>query len=224
MNHLEVHIDFLKERILTMASHAKRSVKDSMKALVERNDPTALKVKQNDEIIDHLEKEVDEIAVVLLSKAPLARDLRMILVALKLAHNLERIGDEATTISRRAQELNQFPPSPIAPEIPEMAELAVDMLNKAMDAYINAVPESAREIIPRDAKVDELNRSIRNTMTDRMMENPATVKGCLNWITISKSLERIADHAANIAEEVVFLYEARDIRHTGMKNIEPGAA
>jgi phosphate transport system protein len=139
--------------------------------------------------------------------------LRLITVAMRISQNLERVGDEATTISRRAIELNQEPPLRSFIDIPRMAGIALGLLKEALDSFVRKEADKARAIIPRDKEVDELNRQLHRELTGYMVENSATISRCLNLMTVSKSLERVADHAANIAEEVVYLCEARDIRH-----------
>ncbi|HAM72732.1 MAG TPA: phosphate transport system regulatory protein PhoU, partial [Verrucomicrobiales bacterium] len=126
---------------------------------------------------------------------------------------LERVGDEATTIARRAVELNQEPPLKPYVDIPHMARLALEMLREALDAFVSRDPRRARAVIPRDKEVDGLNKQLHRELASYMVEKPATISRCLNLMVISKALERIADHATNIAEEVVFLYEGQDIRH-----------
>ncbi len=205
----------LKEKLLTMASKAEAAVNNALKAVVDRDDDLARSVKEEDNAIDQLEIEVDEMAIGLLSKAPLASDLRLITVAMKISHDLERVGDEATTISRRAVELSQEPQLKPYIDIPRMAKMALEMLGYALDAFVNADPEKARAVIPRDKEVDALNRQLHRELSSYMVEKPTTITRCLNLMVISKSLERIADHATNVAEEVVYLYEAKDIRHTG---------
>ncbi len=202
--------------LLTMASHAEASVKNAIRSLIDRDDELARKVKQDDSILDHYEVEIDEKAISMLAlKAPLATDLRLITVAMKISHDLERVGDEATTISRRAIELNQEPQLKPYVDIPRMAAMGLEMLNEALDAFVNREPAKARVIIPRDKEVDALNKQLHRELVSYVIEKPATITRCLNLMVISKSLERIADHATNIAEEVVYLYEGRDIRHTG---------
>ncbi len=205
----------LKQKLLTMASHAESAVNDAVRALVERNYDLALWVKDNDDVIDQLELEVDETAIHLLAKAPLAGDLRFVMVAMKISNNLERVGDEATKIAKRAGDLSAEPPVKISVDLPRMATLALGMLKSSLDAFVNRDATAARAVIPCDKEVDALNRSINNSLADFMVANPETVKRCLHLITASKSLERIADHAKNVAEEVVYLCEAQDIRHTG---------
>lgn len=213
MSHFEQELADLKETLLRMASLAKGVVNKSVKSLIERDDELAQEVKDGDNAIDELEILVDEKAVQLLSKAPLANDLRLITVALKTSHDLERVGDESTTIARRAMELNKEPQLKDYIDIPRMTVMAMEMLDDALDAFVNADPAKAKAIVPRDKDVDALNKQMHRELADSMMENSGNITRCLHLMTISKSLERIADHAKNIAEEVVFLYEGRDIRH-----------
>ena len=211
-------LDQLKQKLLTMASHAEIAVNEALRALIERDYDLALRVKESDNVIDQLEVEIDEMAIHLLAKAPLASDLRLVTVAMKISQNLERVGDEGTKIAKRARDLSQEPPVKIVVDLPRMAKLALDMLKAALDAFVNRDPVAARALIPRDKEVDGINKQITNQLAQHMVENPDTIKRCLNLITISRSLERIADHATNVAEEVVYLYEAQDIRHTGTKS------
>jgi phosphate transport system protein len=202
-----------KEKLLTMGSYAESAVSQAVQSVVERNDTLALQVQQNDDLMDQLEVEIDDLAISLLAKAPLASDLRLITVAMKISRNLERVGDEATTISRRAMELNQEPPLKPFMDIPRMAGIALGLLKESLDSFVRKEPEKARAIVPRDKEVDALNRQMYRELSSYMVENPSTISRCLNLMTVAKSLERVADHAANIAEEVVYLCEARDIRH-----------
>lgn len=219
---MEYHIDMdlgeLKEKLLTMASHAETAVNEALRALIERDYDLALRVKEDDNIIDQLEVEIDDMAIHLLAKAPLASDLRLVTVAMKISQNLERVGDEATKIAKRARDLSQEPPVKVVVDLPRMSRLALEMLKAALDSFVNRDPAKARALIPRDKEVDGINKQITNQLADYMVANPDTIKRCLNLITVSRSLERIADHATNVAEEVVYLYEAQDIRHTGGKS------
>jgi len=209
----------LKHKLLTMASHAETAVNEAMRALVERDYDLALRVKDDDRVIDQFEVEIDEMAIQLLAKAPLASDLRFVTVAMKISQNLERVGDEATKIAKRARDLSEEPPVKINLELPRMASLALNMLKSALDSFVNRDPAAARLIIPRDKEVDALNKRTNQELADHMAEHPDTIKRCLNFIVVAKSLERIADHAKNVAEEVVYLYEAQDIRHPGKDHI-----
>jgi phosphate transport system protein len=185
-----------------------------MRALVDRNDILARDAKEQDEVLDALEIEIDEMAVTLLAKAPLASDLRLVTVAMKISHNLERVGDEATTISRRALEVNAEPQLKPYVDIPRMADTALDMLKESLDSFITKDPARARAVIPSDKEVDALNKQLHRELVSYMIEQPAAITRALNLMVISKALERIADHATNIAEEVVYVYEGRDIRHS----------
>jgi phosphate transport system protein len=163
---------------------------------------------------------VDDLALHLLTKAPLATDLRFITVAMKISQNLERVGDEACSIARRAGDLNAEPQLKPYVDLPRMAQMALQMLRDALTAFVERKPELARSVIPRDRDVDDLNRQLHRELSSYMVERPTTITRCLHLMVISKCLERIADHATNIAEEVVYLYEAKDIRHTDLKSNE----
>jgi phosphate transport system protein len=215
MVHFEQDLSGLKNMLLTMASYAESAVKQAVDAVVNRDYDLALRVRAGDEIIDRFEVDVDEMAIRLLSKAPLARDLRLIAVTMKISQNLERVGDEATKIAKRARDLSQEAPLKLAVPIPQMAELALQMLHTSLDAFVNQDPSSARALIPKDKQVDSLNKDIHRQLATQMIEDPETIARCLNFMVVAKSLERIADHAKNVAEEVVYLCEAEDIRHTG---------
>jgi phosphate transport system protein len=211
--HFDEELAAFKEKLLMMGSYAESAVSQAVLALTNRNEKLARQVQENDDIMDQFEIEIDDMAINLLSKAPLATDLRLITVAMKISQNLERVGDEATTISRRAVELSLEPALNAHIDIPGMAGLAIALLKESLDTFVNKDPEKARAIIPRDKEVDAINRQIYRLLSEYMVENPGAVSRCLNLLTVAKSLERVADHAANIAEEVVYLCEARDIRH-----------
>lgn len=214
-HHFGHDLSQLKEKLLTMASHAESAVSRAVRAMSERDDDLAREVKSDDGLIDTLEVEVDEAAIQLLAMAPAAADLRFLTVAMKICGDLERVGDEATTIARRTLELSLEAPLKHRVEIPEMAVTALAMLRDALDAFVDRDPAKARAVVPRDKEVDALNKQLHRELITCMVENPGTITRALHVMVISKSLERIADHATNIAEEVVYLYEAKDIRHTG---------
>jgi phosphate transport system protein len=216
-NHFEIGLDALRQRILLMASRAETAVNQSVQSLVQRDYDLAVRVREDDNIIDQFEVEIDEMAIVLLTKAPLASNLRLITVAMKVSQNLERIGDEATKIAKRARDLAQEPPVKINFDVNRMAAMSLAMVKDALDSFVQRDSAAARAIIPRDREIDTLNKEIHQQLAQHMTENPDTIGRCLHWIVAAKSLERIADHAKNIAEEVVYLCEAQDIRHT-LKN------
>jgi phosphate transport system protein len=217
MTHYAEEMNRLRESLLAMASHAESALSRSMRALVERDDELARAVISDDSIIDQLEVEIDDIAIHLLAKAPVATDLRLTTVAMKISQNLERVGDSAVTIARRALELNTEPQLKAYVDLPRMAAISLEMLRDSISAFINKEPDKARGVVTRDIEVDNINRQLHRELSSFMVERPTTISRCLNLMTISKSIERIADHATNVAEEVVYLYEAIDIRHSGKK-------
>ncbi len=209
----ENQIDHLKKMLLRMASNAEQCVQKAVHSLVNRDQTSALSAKEQDSVIDQLEKDVDELAMKLLATGPAEDNLRFISMAMKISTELERVGDEATTLSRRSLELMKEEPLRPEVDIQHIAQMVVEMLKAALDAFVYRRPDEARQIILKDKEVDRLNKSIYKAMMQRMINDSGCVTRCLHYIIISKSFERIGDHASNIAEEVVFLCEARDIRH-----------
>ena len=227
MVHFEQELSVLTNLLLAMASRAESSVKQAVNAVVNRDHDLALRVRADDSVIDRFEVDVDEMSIRLLAKAPLARDLRLIAVTMKISQNLERVGDEATKIAKRARDLSQEAPLKLVIPIPRLADLALQMLHTALDAFVNQDPAAARALIPQDKEVDALNKEVHRQLAHLMIGDPETIARCLNFMVVAKSLERIADHAKNVAEEVVFLCEAEDIRHTKSKaaalsDVKPG--
>lgn len=213
LSHLEKELQELKEKLLIMASHAEKAVREALTALANRDEKMARSVREHDAVIDRLEVEVDEMAIQLLAKAPLASNLRMITVAMKISQNLERVGDEAAKIASRARELSQEPALKLAVPIPKMADLVLTSLRRSLDSYVNQDPAAARAVIPLDVEVDVLNKQVYRELARHMVEHPDTIGRCLSLLMVSKGLERIGDHAKNVSEEVVYLCEAQDIRH-----------
>src|ERR1700761_8382893 len=220
-NHFEQGLEALRQKLLLMASRAETSVNEAVQALMQRNHDLAVRVRDDDDAIDQYEIEIDEMAIQLLTKAPLAINLRLVMVAMKVSQNLERIGDEATKIAKRARDLSQEPPVKIHLDLPHMATLALGMVKDALDSFVQRDSAAARNIIPRDREVDALNKQVHQKLAQHMVENPDAIARCLHWIVAAKSLERIADHAKNIAEEVVYLCEAQDIRHGQRQELRP---
>ena len=211
--HHDKELAELKEKLLTMASHAESSVSRAVQAVVNRDETLARQVRLDDTILDDFEVELDEMGVHLLAKAPLARDLRLVLMVMKMSQNLERIGDESSKIANRARDLALEAPLKVNLDIPKMAQLVLDMLKSSLDAFVRQDAAAARAVIPRDKEVDALNKQFQADLIELMTKDPGNIRRCL-WLTIiSKSLERIADHAKNVAEDVVYLCEALDIRH-----------
>lgn len=211
--HFDNDLAELKQKLLTMASHAEKSVSDAVSALVNRDLDLALAVKANDEVLDRFELDVDEMAINLLAKAPLASELRLVTMAMKLSQNLERVGDEATKIAKRARDLSKEPPLKLQLDLPRLSGLSLGLLKAALDSFVQKDSAAARNMIPRDREINALHKQIQGQIIEHMKQSPDNIQRCLHQLVAAKSLERIADHAKSIAEEVVYLYEAQDIRH-----------
>lgn len=211
----ETQLAHIRETLLMMYSLTGRQLSLAMKALVERDDRFAEQVEVEDKQIDALEVTVDDMVITYMAThGPIATDCRLMLTASKISNNLERIGDQATTIARRARELSAEPLLKPLIDIPMMAEIAEKMLDDSISAFVDERVELAEDVIARDKRVDELNRQLSRELTSYMIENPKTITRCLNLMVVAKCIERIADHAQNVAEDVFYLYRAKDIRHT----------
>ncbi len=221
ITHHDQELSKLKDKLLTMASLTEAAITQSIKALVDRDNDIARQVKIQDDQIDQLEVEMDEMAIALLSKAPLARDLRFIIVAMKISHDLERVGDEASAIAKRAVKLSHEPQLKPYVDIPRMATIALEMLRDVLEAFIDRQStEKARSVLARDAEVNAMHKQLQRELVSYMLESPPNITRCLHLMQVAKRIERIADHATNIAEEVVYLHEGQDIRH---RNVEKAA-
>ena len=219
---LQDQIELLKRNLASMAALSEAAVRRAIESVVNRDSGLAASAKEHDKAIDDLEMEIDELAIELLTTGRSANEVHLLTVVMKIARNLERVGDEATTISRRAFDLNQDPLTQPSVNIASASAFALSMLTEALEAFTGADPAQAREVIVRDKQMDATNKQVRRALTEHIMKNPAAApRGCLNLMVISKSLERIADHATNIAEDAVYLYEGRDIRHTGKGKVRP---
>jgi phosphate transport system protein len=204
----------LRNSVLMMASLTERSLDRAIKGLVERDDDLCANAIADDEEIDQLEKQVDKDGIdVLLRFQPVASDLRRVVSAMKLSPNIERVGDQATNIARRARKLNQHPPLPEIELISAMYTHALSMFKESIDAYVREDVALARSVIPRDKQLDQMNASANRRLIQCMAQDPEQLRGYLNLIFISRCLERVGDHAANIAEDAVYAAAAEDIRH-----------
>jgi phosphate transport system protein len=204
----------LRNNVLMMSGLTERSLDRAMKGLVERNDNLCANAIADDEEIDQLEKQIDKDGVdILLRFQPVASDLRRVVSAMKLSSNLERMADQATTIARRARKLNQHPPLAEVELVKPMYEHAMSMFKDSVDAFVREDVDLGRAIVPRDEKLDDLNRMASHKLVERMATDPQQLRGYLNLIFIGRCLERVGDHATNIAEDAVYAAAAEDIRH-----------
>lgn len=207
----------LRNNVLMMAGLAERSLDRAMKGLLERDNDLCAYAIADDEEIDQLEKQIDKDGVdILLRFQPVASDLRRVVSAMKLSSNLERIADQATNIARRARKLNQHPPLPEVELILPIHAQAVSMFKDSLDAYVREDVDLGRGVVPRDEKLDDLNRQAGRRLIERMAQDPDQLRGYLNLMFIARHLERVGDHATNIAEDAVYAAAAEDIRHQSL--------
>jgi len=212
--HFHDELSAVKVRLLTMSGEAEAALGLAVEALLERDADKARQVITNDRAIHNMEMEVEEQCINLLAlQQPMARDLRMLTSALKIANDLERVGDHAVNIAQSAERLIQARPIAPEPEIVEMARLARDMLSDALEAFIRGDAASGREVCLRDDKVDALHRSVFRILLTHMMEDPHMIGAGMELFLVSRNLERVADLATNIGEDVVFLVEGKSIKH-----------
>jgi phosphate transport system protein len=207
-------LEALKQRLLAMGALVEDLVRRAIQALVERKQAQAEDVIARDREVNDLQIEIDDRCVKLLAlQQPMATDLRLITSAMKINADLERMGDQAVNIAENTMKLLPHPPLKPLIDIPRMAEVAESMMRDALDAFVRKDAELARQVLVRDDEVDSLKDQVFRELLTYMMADPGTIQRALSLILISRNLERIADHATNIAEDVIFLVEARDVRH-----------
>ena len=216
---LDTHnLSQFKEKLLIMASHAEGMVTRAIRAHLDRDEPAAKQALETDEVIDQLEIQIDRIALTLLADNSDDFKLRQITCGMKIAQDLERVGDEASTIARRSILLMCLPNLNTSTDITEITFLVNAMLKDALDAFVTGNTVLARGVIPRDKKVDDLNKLYQEDLIDIMKLSSDNISQCLHLGVIIKSLERIGDHAKNVAEDAVLLHEGKDIRHNSTDN------
>jgi len=212
--HLVAELDALKTLLLTMAGEVESQITRAIRSVIERDSALAEAVIADDSVVDEHEIEVDHRVVELVVRdRPMARDLRLAFAAIKIAPCLERVADHAVNISEQALVLNRVPPLKPFVTMPRMAETAMGMVRDAIAAFLHGDAAAAREVIARDDSVDAMHEEIFRELLTYMMEDPRTIPRALALLLIARSLERVADQGTNIAEQVVYLVEARDIRH-----------
>jgi phosphate transport system protein len=204
----------LRNNVLMMAGLAERTLDRAVKGLLQRDDNLCTTAIADDEEIDQLEKQIDKDGVdVLLRFQPVASDLRRVVAAMKLSPNIERIADQATNIARRARKLNRHPPLPEVEIIVPIQAHAMAMFKDSIDAFVREDVDLGRAVVARDRDLDYMNKMANRRLTERMAQDPKQLRGYLNLIFISRCLERVGDHATNIAEDAVYAAAAEDIRH-----------
>ena len=211
----DTELNDIREKLLEMGGKVEVMLANAMQSLVERDTELAEKTIAFDHEINRLEMVIDEKCLeVLARRQPAARDLRFITLALKIVTDLERIGDQCANIAKRAKELNQEPSLKPYIDMPRMAQAASDMVKEALDAFVRGDDALAIKVCEDDQFVDELNEQIQRELLTFMMGDPSTISRAIKINHVSKCLERIADHATNVAEMVIFMVKGKDIRHT----------
>ncbi len=207
-------LETVRSNLMLMGEKSVEITHSAMKALLEGDRILADKVIESDDVINEIETQIDdEVARYISLRAPVARDLRLLFVAVKASHDLERVGDEASSIANRTKKILAEGPMDLGfGRVPKMCELAVSMLNEALQSFIQEDESIAYSIIKRDKEVDALNRENFSQFVELMKVDPSKVASCTEMVFISKSLERIADHAKNIAEEVYFLLTSQSLK------------
>lgn len=204
----------LRNNVLMMAGLAERTLDRAIKGLLQRDDNLCTAAIADDEEIDQLEKQIDKDGIDLLLRfQPVASDLRRVVASMKLSTNIERIADQATNIARRARKLNRHPALPEVEMIVPIQADAMAMFKDAIDAFSREDVDLGRAVVARDKDLDYKNKMANRKLTDRMAQDPKALRGYLNLIFISRCLERVGDHATNIAEDAVYAAAAEDIRH-----------
>ena len=211
----------LRNNVLMMSSLTDRSLERALTGLMQRDDELCNTAIADDEEIDQLEKQVDKDGVDLLLRfQPVASDLRRVVSAMKLSSNLERMGDQAVNIARKARKLNRHPPLSELALIEPLQHHAMAMFRDSVDAYLREDVEKAMTLKARDKTLDEMNANVGKRFIQRMAEDPDQLRGYLNLMFIARHLERVGDHAENIAEDAVYAAAAEDIRHQPRETIE----
>ena len=213
-HHFEEEMQALKNRLLNMGALVEERVHDATHALIDRRLDTAERIIASDQDVNDLQIEIDDRCLRLLAlQQPMASDLRLITAAMKINADLERIGDQAVNIAEQAVRVLAHPPLKPIIDLPRMAEIAERMTRESLDAFVRKDAKLARAILARDDEVDQLKDQVFRVLLTYMMADPGTIERALGLILVSRHLERIADHATNIAEDVIFVVEAKDVRH-----------
>ena len=209
-------LDGLKERLLVMAGLVEQAITRATAAYSDRDTELCDLVLLSEPAINRMEREVDQLALDLLAmEQPMAVDLRFILAVIRINADLERVGDQAVGIAVRVKELGTLQSTDIPVDIPKLAQLASAMVRKALQSFIEADPEMAHSVLMLDDQVDDMNRNAYHSIAKYIQDHPDCASQALNALVISRNLERVGDHATNIAEDVIFWVRGDDVRHGG---------
>ncbi|MFW5904642.1 MAG: phosphate signaling complex protein PhoU [bacterium] len=212
--HLDEELSALRGRLLAMGGMAEDLLRTAVEALVERDDAMAESVILGDRELDAMEVELDEICIHLLARhQPVARDLRLITMVMRISNDLERVGDHSVNIAHEVLRLEDAPTLGRFTELDEMARISREMLSEALDSFVRGDSEAAQQVCERDDQVDALEDSLFRVLLTHMMEDPRRITPAMSLILVARNLERVADLATNIGEDVVYLVEGRSIKH-----------
>jgi phosphate transport system protein len=210
----EQELRTLKEKLLLIGHKAETAIADATTALVKRQPSIAQRVIDEDDEVDQLEIEIDDLCLEILAREqPVATDLRFITTAMKIVGDIERIGDNGVNIARRALEIMHEPELKPIIDVPVAAAAAQRILKESLDAFVNGDAEAAKRIIERDGYIDAVCEQMLRELLTYMFEDPSTISRALRLIFVARNLERVGDHATNIAEMAIYLVEAQDVRH-----------
>jgi phosphate transport system protein len=218
--HRDQELEQIRKTLLRMGGLVERQLREAMQALVERDGARCAAVIRADDEVDALQKEIDGLCSGALAlQQPMAVDLRFLVSTMKIATDLERMGDSAVNVAQAAEILNQEPPLKPYIDLPRLAQITQEMVRDALDSFVRRDARAALDVCRRDDDVDGLYKQLFRELVTYMAEDPRNITRALHLLLVARNYERIADHATNIGEDVIFFVEGRDIRHTG-----PGAA
>ncbi|HEX9801407.1 MAG TPA: phosphate signaling complex protein PhoU [Thermoanaerobaculia bacterium] len=215
--HRDQDLEQIRKTLLRMGGLVERQIREVMQALVERDEMRADAVIRMDDEVDQLQKEIDaQCSRMLALQQPMATDLRFLVATMKITTDLERMGDSAVNVAQAVAELNQEPPLKPYIDLPRLAQVAQEMVRDALDSFVRRDARAALDVCRRDDEVDALYHQLFREMITYMVEDPKNIRRALHLLLVARNYERIADHATNIGEDVIFYVEGRDIRHAEM--------
>jgi phosphate transport system protein len=213
--HRDQDLDKIRQSLLRMGGVVERMIQEAMRALMDRDQPRAQAVIRTDDEVDHLQVETDALCNRMLAlQQPTAVDLRFLVATMKIATDLERMGDSAVNVAQAVEVLNQEPPLKPYIDLPRLADLTQSMVRDALDSFVRKDARAALDVCKRDDDVDGLYKQLFRELVTYMIEDPKNITRALHLLLIARNYERIADHATNVAEDVIFYVEGRDIRHS----------
>jgi len=214
--HFDHDLEQIRKSLLRMGGLVERQIREAMQALVERDSVRADAVIRSDDEVDELQKEIDgQCNRVLALQQPMATDLRFLVATMKIATDLERMGDSAVNVAQAVEILNQEPPLKPYIDLPRLALITQEMVRDSLDSFVRRDARAAVDVCRRDDEVDALYKQLFRELVTYMLEDPKNITRALHLLLVARNYERIADHATNVGEDVVFFVEGRDIRHSG---------